>query len=231
MRDIVEMQKIAAWALQDMAARNRETVLRNQYLKATRQTERGATDSTNAFVIPSTQHDPLTTLKMINTLMLSDVEIQIAESRFEAGNRLYDEGSFVVSLAQPKMGLIRNLLGQTFYPDNEWTRARDGSPLRPYDTSTHTMAEIMGVQVDPVGGAVTGDLRVLEAPIPVAGTVEESTYHVLDGQLNDSFRAVNLLLEQGGNVQRVTQTSGDLHPGDFIVGASPAVVSLSLIHI
>ena len=31
-RDIVEMQKIAAWALQDMAARNRETVLRNQYL-------------------------------------------------------------------------------------------------------------------------------------------------------------------------------------------------------
>ena len=162
---------------------------------------------------------------MINTLMLSDVEIQIAESRFEAGNRLYDEGSFVVSLAQPKMGLIRNLLGQTFYPDNEWTRARDGSPLRPYDTSTHTMAEIMGVQVDPVGGAVTGDLRVLEAPIPVAGTVEESTYHVLDGQLNDSFRAVNLLLEQGGNVQRVTQTSGDLRPGDFIVGASPTVVS------
>ena len=224
-RDIVEMQKIAAWALQDMAARNRETVLRNQYLKATRQTERGATDSTNAFVIPSTQHDPLTTVKMINTLMLSDVEIQIAESRFEAGNRLYDEGSFVVSLAQPKMGLIRNLLGQTFYPDNEWTRARDGSPLRPYDTSTHTMAEIMGVQVDPVGGAVTGDLRVLEAPIPVAGTVEESTYHVLDGQLNDSFRAVNLLLEQGGNVQRVTQTSGDLRPGDFIVRASPTVVS------
>ena len=224
-RDIVEMQKIAAWALQDMAARNRETVLRNQYLKATRQTERGATSSTNAFVIPSTQHDPLTTVKMINTLMLSDVEIQIAESRFEAGNRLYDEGSFVVSLAQPKMGLIRNLLGQTFYPDNEWTRARDGSPLRPYDTSTHTMAEIMGVQVDPVGGAVTGDLRVLEAPIPVAGTVEESTYHVLDGQLNDSFRAVNLLLEQGGNVQRVTQTSGDLRPGDFIVGASPTIVS------
>ena len=38
------------------------------------------------------------------------------------------------------MGLVRNLLGQTFYPDNEWTRARDGSPLRPYDTATHTMA-------------------------------------------------------------------------------------------
>ncbi len=225
LRDIVEQQKIAAWALQDMAARNRETVLRNQYLKSIRQSERGATGSTNAYVIPSTQHDPLTAVKMINTLMLSDVEIQIAESPFEAGNRLYDEGSFVVSLAQPKMGLVRNLLGQTFYPDNDWTRARDGSPLRPYDTATHTMAEIMGVQVDPVNGAASGDLRVLEEPIPVAGTVEESAYHVLDGRLNDSFRAVNLVLEQGGSVQRVTQASGDLRPGDFIVGSTRSVVT------
>lgn len=225
LRDIVDQQKIAAWALQDMAARNRETVLRNQYLKSMRQSERGATGSINAYVIPSTQHDPLTTVKMINTLMLSDVEIQIAESQFEAGNRLYKEGSFVVSLAQPKMGLVRNLLGQTFYPDNDWTRARDGSPLRPYDTATHTMAEIMGVQVDPVNGAITGDLRILEEPIPVAGTVEESTHHVLDGRLNDSFRAANLLLQQGGSVQRLTQASGDLRPGDFIVGSTPSIVA------
>ena len=41
-RDIVEQQKIAAWATVDLAARNRETVLWNMYLKGTRQTERGA---------------------------------------------------------------------------------------------------------------------------------------------------------------------------------------------
>jgi hypothetical protein len=167
LRDIVDQQKIAAWALQDMAARNRETVLRNQYLKSMRQTERGATGSPSAYVIPATQHDPLTAVKMVNTLMLSDVEIQIAETRFEAGGRQYDEGTFVVSLAQPKMGLVRNLLGRTFYPDNDWTRARDGSPLRPYDSSTHTMSEFMGVTVDPVDGPLTGNLRVLEEPVPV----------------------------------------------------------------
>ena len=32
-RDIVEKQKIAAWAIVDLAARNRETVLWNMYLK------------------------------------------------------------------------------------------------------------------------------------------------------------------------------------------------------
>ena len=42
LRDVVEQKKIAAWALLDLAARNKETVLRNAYLKAKRQTERGA---------------------------------------------------------------------------------------------------------------------------------------------------------------------------------------------
>jgi hypothetical protein len=221
LRDIVEQQKIAAWALQDMAARNRETVLHNQVLKAQRQTERGASGSPGAFVIPATQHDPLTAVKMINTLMLSDVEIQIAEAQFRAGGRLYEEGSFVVSLAQPKMGLVRNLLGRTFYPDNDWTRARDGSPLRPYDSATHTMYEFMGVTVDPVDGPVGGDLRVLEEPVPVAGSVADADVHVLDGRLNDSFRAVNLLLAGGATVQRVQQASGSLQPGDFIVRGAP----------
>ena len=63
---------------------------------------------------------------------------------------MYPAGSFVISMAQPKMGLIRYLLGRTFYPDNEWTRNRDGSPIRPYDMSTDTMFEYMGVRVDPV---------------------------------------------------------------------------------
>ena len=34
LRDIVDRQKISAWATLDLAARNRETVLRNTYLKA-----------------------------------------------------------------------------------------------------------------------------------------------------------------------------------------------------
>ncbi|MCK7496494.1 MAG: hypothetical protein MZW92_40490 [Comamonadaceae bacterium] len=42
LRGIVERQKVSAWATLDLAARNRETVLWNAYLKASRQTERGA---------------------------------------------------------------------------------------------------------------------------------------------------------------------------------------------
>ena len=70
-RDIVEQQKIAAWATVDLAARNREVVLWNMYLKGTRQTERGAKGEVKAYAIPMPQHDSLTARKLANMLLNS----------------------------------------------------------------------------------------------------------------------------------------------------------------
>ncbi|MEK7751931.1 MAG: M14 family metallopeptidase, partial [Acidobacteriota bacterium] len=134
LRDILERQKISAWALLDLAARNRETVLWNAYQKARRQTERGAQGKPAAYVIPRAQHDPLTAVKLINKLLAQGIEIQQAPKGFTTADGVgYPAGSWVVPMAQPKMGVIRYLLGRTLYPDNEWTRGRDGSPMRPYD--------------------------------------------------------------------------------------------------
>ena len=101
----------------DMAARNRETVLTNAYLKASRQTERGAAGKPAAFVIPAEQHDPLTAQKMVNKLLGQGIDVQRASRDFTHEGRVYGAGTFVVSMAQPKMGVIRWLLGRTFYPD------------------------------------------------------------------------------------------------------------------
>jgi len=218
LRDIVEQKKIASWALLDLAARNKETVLWNAYLKAKRQTERGAQGKPKAYVIPKNQHDALTAVKMINTLLMSGVEIKQAKEAFNVCSVIYPEDSFVISLAQPKMGLIRNLLGRTFYPDNDWTRNDDGSPVRPYDMATHTMYEFMGVRVDPINEAVKGDLQIITSKVPVSGKVEAGGFgYVLDGRLNASFKAVNLLLKKGIAVRRVDKAFSGLRPGDFIV--------------
>ncbi len=224
LRDIVERQKVSAWAAVDLAARNRETVLRNAYLKAKRQTERGAQGKPAAYVIPSQQHDKLTALKLVNKLLGQGVEVQQAKKAFVAANGMsYPEGSYLVSMAQPKMGLLRYLLGRTQYPDNEWTRNTDGSPKRPYDMSTDTMFEFMGVRVDPLDEAVVADLAVVETEIEPAGTVAgETSQHSFDGRLNDSFRALNLLLEKGVKVRRVVQPAQGLRPGDFVVEEAPA---------
>ena len=227
LRDIVEQQKIAAWAIQDLAARNKETVLWNAYLKAKRQTERGASGSPKAYVIPTTQHDPLTATKLINTLLMSDIEIQKADQAFSVDGTSFDKGSYVVSLAQPKMGLVRNLLGQTFYPDNDWTRDRDGTPLRPYDTATHTMVEFMGVRVHAVDEAVD-DFQRLSSAVPVSGSVASgSSQFVLNGKLNASYKAVNLLLDRGASVRRVDTASAGLEPGDFIVSGGSGLAEVA----
>jgi len=225
LRDIVEQKKISAWALLDLAARNKETVLWNAYLKAKRQTERGAQGKPKTYIIPIAQHDPLTAVKMINTLLLSGIEINQAQNDFTVDGVIYPKGSFVISLAQPKMGLIRNLLGRTFYADNEWTRDSDGSPRRPYDLATHTMNEFMGVRVNPVNDVVQGDFQILKEQVPVSGKVEAGgPGYVLDGRLNDSFKAVNLLLDKGIVVRRVDKAVSGLRPGDFIVSRGKEAV-------
>ncbi len=225
LRDIVEQQKIAAWAMLDLAARNKETVLWNAYLKAKRQTERGASGRPKAYVVPINQHDSLTAIQMINTLLLSGIEIKQANSEFRVGNGFYPEGSFLISLAQPKMGLIRNLLGRTFYPENEWTVEDDGTPLRPYDLATHTMNEFMGVRVDPLDQEAEGDFQILSGQIQVSGKVEAGGEgYLLDGRLNASFKAVNLLLDKGIAVQRIDKPGFGLNQGDFIVYKGPESV-------
>ncbi len=227
MRDIVDRQKISAWAALDLAARNRETALWNAYLKARRQTERGAAGKPAAYVIPSSQHDPLTATKLINKLLVQGIEVQQTRAEFTHEGKVYGAGSFVVSMAQPKMGVIRYLLGRTLYPDNSYTRDKDGNPIRPYDMSTDTMAEFMGVRVDPVDTPAKAEMAKVTAPIERAGKVEKgSSGYVFDGRLNDSFRAVNLLLDKGVNIRRVNQAgAAGLRQGDFIVnGAADAVV-------
>jgi hypothetical protein len=226
LRDIVEQKKISAWALLDLAARNKETVLWNAYLKAKRQTERGSEGTPKAYVIPTQQHDPLTAVKMVNTLLQSGIEIRQARADFKAGGVTYPRGAVLISLAQPKMGLIRNLLGRTFYADNDWTRDRDGTPLRPYDLATHTMAEFMGVRVDPIDDSVDGDFQVLTDGVKVSGKVDAGgSFYVLDGRLNAGFKAVNLLLNKGVEVRRVDKAALGLRPGDFVLsGGSEAAL-------
>lgn len=231
-RDIVERQKVAAWAAVDLAARNRETVLWNAYLKSKRQTERGAAGEiagTRAYVIPAEQHDPLTAVKLVNKLLVQGVEVQRASAQFTHEGKVYGAGSFVVSTAQPKAGVIRYLLGRTFYPDNSYTRDRDDNPVRPYDMSADVMAEFMGVRVDAAEAAVAaeaaGGLTKLTAVIQPAGRVTRGTSgYVIDGRLNDAFRAVNLLWDKNVRVRRVSRGAARVRAGDFVVTSAPDAV-------
>lgn len=217
-RDIVEQQKIAALAIADIAARNKETVLKNAYLKATRQTERGAEAEIKAYIIPAEQHDALTANKLVNVLLGQGVEVKRTNAELRHEGKVYGAGSYVVTMAQPKQGVIRWLLGRTFYPDNDYTRDRNNDPIRPYDMSTDNVAEYMGVRVDPVNSKVEGNYPIVTETLNPTGTVAKgSKGHVIDGTSNDSFKALNLLWKNKVAVRRVTKAGNDLQVGDFVV--------------
>jgi hypothetical protein len=219
LRDIVDRQKVSAWATLDLAARNRETILFSAYLKAKRQTERGAAGKPSAYLVSANQHDLLTSVKFINKLLVQGIEIQRAAKAFSTADGMnYPAGSFVISMAQPKMGLIRYLMGRTFFPDNYWTRDKDGSPIRPYDMATDTMFEYMGVRVDPVDDPVEASLEIVKQPVAVMGKfVKSPNGYALDGRLNDSFRAANMLFDKNIGLRRVDKASKGLRTGDFLV--------------
>ncbi len=229
LRDIVERQKVSAWATLDLAARNRETVLWNAYLKGKRQTERGAAGKPVAYMVSAIQHDPLTSEKFVDKLLAQGIEVQrVSKSFTTASGMSYPAGSFVVSVAQPKMGLIRYLMGRTFYPDNEWTRNRDGSPMRPYDMATDTMFEYMGVRVDPVDELGVVEMAKVTGEVSSQGKVTKGNGgYMLDGRLNDSFRAVNMLWDKNVAVKRVDKPSGALRPGDFLVPGDADVAAIA----
>ncbi|MDE0897717.1 MAG: M14 family zinc carboxypeptidase [Longimicrobiales bacterium] len=217
-RDIVERQIVATFSPLELASKNRETVLRNAYNKASRQTQRGIDGEVKAYVIPADQHDPLTMQKMVNKLILQGITVDRATRDFEHEGHAYTSGSYVVSMAQPKRGLIRWLLGRTFYPDNTYTRDREGNPIRPYDMTTDNISEFMGVNVEPVGSAIVAAMTRLTSEIDPSGTVAVGARgYVLDGRLNDSFEAVNMLFAAGADVSRASANGDGFRMGDFIV--------------
>lgn len=253
LRDIVEQQKIAAWALLDLAAKHRETVLWNGYLKAKRQAERGAAEGEpKAYLIaPELENDPLTAHKLARIMLGQGVEVKVATREFVADGRIYPRGTYAIFLDQPKMGVVRTLLERTFFPDNYWTRNPDGSPII-YDTATDTVAEFMGVRVrrvdEPFEGRFTvvkgeeaaraaGGITAAAGPAGANGATGTNRAkgaggagYVLDGRLNDSYRAVNRLLAAGAKVWRLEQVvkvgAETLPAGAFFVASGAGAAQL-----
>jgi hypothetical protein len=88
------------------------------------------------------------------------------------------------------------------------------------------MTEFMGVRSDPVTEPVSADLVKLTEHVRPTGRVARGTAgYVVDGRLNDAFRAANLLQEKGVTVRRAARAAGGVRPGDFLVGtAAPEAV-------
>ncbi len=228
--DILRGQLSAALATLEVAANNREMILRNMHGKAARSIEKGGAEAPYAFLFPPRQRDPNTAHRLLKTLMEMSVEVHVAESPVDVGGVTYPEGTFVVFAGQTARPFLVSLLSRTLYRDNLWVRSQDGKPMMNYDFATQTLAEFKGVDVVEAAAPPEGSFReVTEIEMP-EGVVEESEIgYLLDGRVNDSFRALNLLAKEGIEVHRVYEAvdlgEESLPPGAFYVPRKRGVES------
>jgi Zinc carboxypeptidase len=173
LRDIVDYQLIAMESVLYQAATRREDLLRNFYRIGRRAVAR---TSPWAFVIPAAQRDPVAAAKLIETLAFGQVEIERAVEAFEAGDRKYGSGTYVIRMQQPYSSFAKTLLERQRYPDLRLYPG--GPPMRPYDVTAHTLPLLMGVQVDSIDAPVavplaplSGEISSKPSPLSVAARI------------------------------------------------------------
>lgn len=228
--DILRGQMEAAMATLEVAANNREMILKNMHAKAERSIDRGRTEAPYAFLFPPGQSDSNTALRFLETLMEMGVEVHYASTPTRVGEATYPEGTYVVFAGQTARPFLVSLLGRTIYRDNLWVRSQEGTPMMNYDFATQTLAEFKGVDVIEAETPPEGSFTELKAIKMSEGVVEDSNIgYVLDGRINDSFKALNLLSKTGVEAHRVHEavTLGEeiLPPGAFYIPKKKGVES------
>jgi hypothetical protein len=201
LRNIVDYELTATFALLNSVANERLMVQRNYYRLNRKQIELGKTEGPFAYVIPSTQHDPAAAALMVRLLDEEGGEVQKATEAFTAGGKEYPAGSYVVLMSQPFRPFVKDILEKQTYPVQ---RQYPGGPIqRPYDVTGWTLPLQMGVDAVEVAKPFTAKLEKMSSfPVP-AGKFEAGSSPIafeLSHNSNNSTLAVNRLLKAGVNV-------------------------------
>ncbi|HSG82649.1 MAG TPA: M14 metallopeptidase family protein [Gemmatimonadota bacterium] len=222
LRDIVDYELIAAHSVIELAALQRDKLIRNYVELGRRAIAAGREEPPYAFIVPADQTDPGSAAHMLALLQRAGVEVNRAAAAFRVDGVEYAAGSHVVLMAQPYRAHAKDLLERQRYPDMRLYPG--GPPITPYDAAGWTLPLQMGVDVVEARSPVEADLQLVEETIrPPRGTLSGSgPAFVLSNKTNAASLAVNRVSDAGGTVaflDRATQLAGRSWPaGSVVVG-------------
>jgi len=180
-----------------------------------------------AYIIPAdAQADMPTTIKFLNALIKTGVEVERAPAAFSFGGKQYAAGSFVVRADQAFRPHVLDMFEPQDHPQD--FAYPGGPPIRPYDITGYTLALQMNVAFDrqldgaPEHFPLVAD--VMDAPPAgkVIGTGKAGW--LVSHAANNSFTLSNRLLKAKAPVfwlkQATTADGKPLAPGALWIPAS-----------
>jgi hypothetical protein len=214
LKDAVDYCLTASMAVLDVAAKYKEELLFNKYRMGADVIQRYKKEPPYAWIIPKKQNDPGNAALLLNRMILLGIDIYQSTEAFLCDGIDYPEGTFIIPMNQPFALFVKNLFEEQQYPDMRkypdlWQGIIrpikfEGAPFGSYDLMGWTLPYQFGVRVlaanTPINPAMAS---VREAQFQKGALAGNSGYaYILRHEENNSFRAINRILESGGTVWR-----------------------------
>ncbi|MBL7702132.1 MAG: peptidase [Ferruginibacter sp.] len=176
------------------------------------------------YIIRSDQPDFGTAIEFLNALIKTGIVVQKATADFTVNGKKYPSGSFIVKTNQAFRPHVLDMFEPQDHPND--FQYPGGPPVPPYDAAGWTLAYQMGVRFDRIMDGFEGPFE--KNPhgqiIKLNGDAvkNSSAGYVLDARANQSYKAVNKLINGGTEVYRISNTAADpaYSNGSFFIPSS-----------
>jgi hypothetical protein len=214
LKDAVDYCLTASMAVLDVASKYKQELLYNKYQMGADIIQRFMNEPPYAWIIPQKQDDPGNASLLLNRMILLGVDIYQSAEAFSCDGIDYPAGTFIIPMSQPFALFVKNLFEEQRYPDlrkypDLWQGIIspvefEGAPFGSYDQMGWTLPFQFGVQVRAANTPINPELNpVREVEFQKGGLSESAGYaYVLRNEENNSYLAVNRILESGGTVLR-----------------------------
>jgi hypothetical protein len=233
LKDGMEYAITASKSVLHTAAVYRETFLYGKYQMGRDTIAKFEKEPPYAWIIPQDQQDPTNACRLIDNMIFAGIEVFEAEKSFVCDGVSHKKGTWVIPMNQPFARFVKAIFEEQNYPDltrypNLWqgiVRPQNLTDvfLPPYDIAGWTLPYQMGVKVLAAYSPLEASLDSIHKATLLEGKVAGKAGHayLISSRTNNSFIAVNRILQKGGAVFRIQESIkiGDQSypPGTFVV--------------
>ena len=163
------------------------------------------------YIIPSDQPDFATAVEFLNALIKTGIVVQKATTDFTVAGKKYPAHSYIVKTNQAFRPHVLDMFEPQDHPND--FQYPGGPPVPPYDAAGWTLAYQMGVQFDRIMDGFEGPFEKNPTGqiIKFSGAAAKNSAagYILDARANQSYKAVNHLINAGLEVYRMGNVASE----------------------